>query len=111
MNKIFVQIIDNPFEDLLINDDYFDNGADNQAIAEQLQESLDYHYPNMVHVEYIDLFLEDEDRFQEIREMLGHGLITLPVVLINGRAFFHGGVSYKMILDEIENILSSGPIH
>jgi len=111
MNKIFVQIIDDPFEDLLINEDYFDNGADNQAIAEQLQESLDYHYPNMVHVEYIDLFLENEDRFQEIREMLGHGLITLPVVLINGKASFHGGISYRMILDEIENILSSGPIH
>ncbi len=111
MNRIHIQILDNPFEDVFLGDDYYDDGPNNQAIAEELQQSLDYHYPNMVLVEYIDLFLEDDEKFTEVREMLSHGLITLPVILINGKPFIHGGISYKIILDEIENILSAGPIH
>ena len=106
-----MQILDNPFEDVVFSDSSFDESVNNQAIAEELQNSLDFHYPSMVHVEYIDLFLEDEGRFVEIREMLGHGLITLPVILINGYPFLHGGISYIIIIEEIEKMLSSGPVN
>jgi disulfide oxidoreductase YuzD len=108
---IYIQIIDNPFQDIIYSDLYYDNGATNQAIAEHLQYSLDYYYPNMVYVEYIDLFLEDEERFPEIREMFSFGLITPPVILINGKAIFHGGISYRIIIEEIDRMLSSGPLH
>ncbi|NOX20788.1 MAG: hypothetical protein GXO99_05970 [Nitrospirae bacterium] len=111
IQRIHIQILDNPFEDVNFSDNYFDEGINNQALAEQLQNSLDYHFPNLVHVEYIDLFLEDDNRFAEVRELLSHGLITLPVILINGEPFIHGGISYKVIIEEVERMLSSGPVH
>ncbi len=111
LQRIFIQILDNPFEDVLFSDSSIDESVNNQAIAEELQNSLDFHYPSMVHVEYIDLFLEDEGRFIEIREMLSHGLITLPVILINGSPFLHGGIAHAVIMDEIGKLLSSGPVH
>ncbi|RMG01385.1 MAG: hypothetical protein D6726_09615 [Nitrospirae bacterium] len=111
MNRIYLQIIDNPFEDLVYSETSYDEGATNHALAEELQTSFDIQYPNMVHVEYIDLFLEDESRFPEIREMLSHGLLRLPVILINGNPFLHGGISYQIIMEEVEKILSAGPLH
>lgn len=111
IRSIHIQIVDNPFQDITFSESYYDEGANNQAIAEQLQESLNYHYPNMIHVEYIDLFLEEESRFAEIREMLSFGLISPPVILLNGKPLFHGGISYSIILEEIEKIIASGPIH
>ncbi len=111
LNRIHIQILDNPFEDLNFSVPAVDEVADNQAVAEDLQNSMDFHYPGMVHVEYVDLFLEEDDRFSEIREMVSHGLITLPVILINGRPFLHGGISRSIIIEEIEKLLSSGPVH
>jgi disulfide oxidoreductase YuzD len=111
LNRVHVQIIDNPFEEAFYSDDSLDEALNNQAIAEELQNSFDIHYPSMVHVEYIDLFMEEDQRFAEIRDMLRHGLIVLPVILINGRPFIHGGISYRAIMEEIEKRLSSGPVH
>ena len=111
IQRVYLQILDNPFEDLVYSESSYDDAVTNHAIAEELQNSFDFHYPNMVHVEYIDLFLEDDGRFPEIREMLSHGLVILPVILINGSPFLHGGISYDIIMEEIEKILSSGPSH
>jgi disulfide oxidoreductase YuzD len=108
---IYIQIIDSPFRDFICSDFYYDEGVTNQAIAEHLQYSLDYHYPNMVHVEYIDLFLEEEEKFSDIRDMFNFGIITPPLILINGKAMFHGGISYRIIMEEIDRMLSSGLSH
>lgn len=112
IQRVFLQIIDNPYEDVIFSDELtFDESVNNQAIAEELQKSMDFHYPSMVHVEYVDLFLEEGDRFSELKEMLSHGLISLPIIMINGRPFLHGGISYSMIIEEIERLISSGPSH
>lgn len=111
LNRIHLQILDNPYEDVFFSDTSIDEAVNNQAVTEELQSSLESNYPSMVHVEYIDLFLEDDRRFVEIREMLRHGLIVLPVVLINGSPFLHGGIPYKAIMEEVEKRLLSGPVH
>lgn len=111
LQRIHIQILDNPFEDVSFSESYFDEGVNNQALAEQLQTSLDYQYPNLVLVEYVDLFLEDESRFVEVRELVSHGLITLPVILINGEPFIYGAISYRAVIEEVERLLSMGPVH
>jgi glutaredoxin len=62
-------------------------------------------------VEYIDLFLNDEIHFPEIRSLLSQGAITTPVVLINGIPKIHGGIPRMIIKEEVEKLLSSGPLH
>ncbi len=111
LQRIHIQILDNPFEDLNFSESYYDEGVNNQAFAEELQAALDYQYPNLVLVEYIDLFLEDESRFTEVRELVSHGLLSLPVVLINGTPFIYGAISYRAVLEEVERLLSTGPVH
>ncbi|RMG69690.1 MAG: hypothetical protein D6710_08445 [Nitrospirae bacterium] len=111
LQRIHIQILDNPFEDVNFSESYYDEGVNNQTLAEQLQTSFDYQYPNLVLVEYIDLFLEDESRFAEVRELISHGLITLPVILINGEPFIHGAISYRVIHEEVERLISKGPVH
>jgi hypothetical protein len=85
--------------------------VENQLLAEQLDSELRYHYPSVVSVEYIDLFSSDEDSFPEVRQMLHQGVITTPVVLINGVPRMHGGIPTGLIKTEVERIISSGPLH
>lgn len=111
LEKIFIQIIDNPFENIIYSDTFEDIASHNRALAEELQILFDLNYPTMVSVEYIDLFFNEDENFQNIREMLSHGVITLPFILVNGTPLYYGAISNKIIIDEIEKRLSSGPIH
>jgi hypothetical protein len=111
MQRVYLQILDNPFEDLIYSELTYDDAVTNNAIVEELRNSLDFHFPSMVLVEYIDLFLEEDNRFTEVRELLSHGIISLPVILINGKPVYHGGISHSIILEEIEKLFLSGPIH
>ena len=68
-------------------------------------------YPYVVSVEYIDLFMDDENEFPEIGELLRHGAINTPVILINGVPKIHGGIPYAVIKKRLRRSLSSGPVH
>ncbi|MDA8155091.1 MAG: hypothetical protein M0Z52_01350 [Actinomycetota bacterium] len=109
LQRVIIQILDNPA--------YWSGGAapsrpvDNESIAAELRNDLNYNYPSVTSVEYIDLFEGDEESFPEIRELLHQGLITAPIVLINGVPKMHGGIPSYLIKTEVEKIISSGPLH
>jgi len=98
-------------EDIIFSNEKFDDFATNKVLAEELQKEMSSSYPFVVSVEYVDLFTDDEGEFPEIRELLRHGAINTPVVLINGIPKIHGGIPYAVIKTEIEKVLSSGPVH
>ena len=109
LQRVHIQILDNPMEDIIASNERFDNYSTNKVLAEELQKEMSFSYPYVVSVEYVDLFTDDESDFPEIRELLRHGAINTPVVLINGVPKIHGGIPYAVIKTEIEKVLSSGP--
>ncbi len=111
LRRVYIQILDNPMEDVIFSSERFDDSATNKILAEELQKEMSHVYPYVVSVEYIDLFMDDENEFPEIRELLRHGAINTPVVLINGIPKIHGGIPYSVIRKEVEKVLSSGPVH
>lgn len=84
---------------------------DNRLIADELKKDMIFYYPSFVSVEYIDLLFDNEGDFSEIRELLMQGAIKTPVVLINGVPKIHGGIPLSVIKEEVEKMLSSGPLH
>ena len=62
-------------------------------------------------VEYVDLFMDGEEEFEDIKELLRMGALNTPVVLINGVLKIHGGIPASVIKREVEKLLSSGPLH
>ena len=112
IQRVHIQILDNPlaFDEADFYDDFYDS-ADNRIIADELKKDLFFFYPSFVSVEYIDLFMDDERHFPEIREMLRQGAIKAPVVLINGIPKIHGGIPSTVIKQEVEKMISSGPTH
>ncbi|MDH5202522.1 MAG: thioredoxin family protein [Nitrospirota bacterium] len=111
LQRVHIQILDNPMENVLLNAEEFENPVTNRALAENLRKELNYFYPSVVFVEYIDLFMDGEEDFDDIRELLSLGAITTPVVLINGVLKIHGGISTSVIKKEVERLISSGPVH
>ena len=111
LQRVHIQILDNPMENVLLNAEEFENPVTNRALAENLRKELNYFYPSVVFVEYIDLFMDGEEDFDDIRELLSLGAITTPVVLINGVLKIHGGISASVIKKEVERLISSGPVH
>ncbi len=111
LQRVHIQILDNPMENIIFSNERFDNYLTNKVLAEELQKEMSFSYPYVVSVEYVDLFMDDESDFPEIRELLRHGAINTPVVLINGVPKIHGGIPYAVIKAEIEKVLSSGPLH
>lgn len=111
LQRVHVQILDNPHEELLYNWDEFGTPLTNREIAEELKKEMDYFYPSLVFVEYIDLFTDEEEGFGEIRELLRVGAIDTPIVLINGTIRTYGNISSSVIKKEVEKLLSLGPIH
>lgn len=111
LRRVYIQILDNPMEDIVFTNEKFDEAESNRFLAEELQKEMSHTYPLMVSVEYVDLFMDDENEFSEIRELLRHGAINTPVILINGVPKIHGGIPYSAIKNEIEKVLSSGPVH
>ncbi len=111
LRRVYIQILDNPTEDVIFSSEKFEESATNKVLADELQKEMSYSYPYVVSVEYIDLFMDDEREFPEIRELLRHGAINTPVILINGVPKIHGGIPYAVIRKEVEKVLSSGPMH
>ncbi|MFZ6016725.1 MAG: hypothetical protein ACOYU0_03760 [Nitrospirota bacterium] len=111
LQRVHIQILDNPMEGILFKGDIFENSITNKVLADELKKELNYFYPSVVSVEYIDLFMDEEEEFDDIRELLRLGAVNTPVVLINGVLKIHGGIPSSVIKKEVEKLLSSGPVH
>jgi hypothetical protein len=110
LQRVHIQILDNPMEGILFEDASEVVGT-NKVLTEELSKEMNYFYPSVVYVEYIDLFMDGEEEFDDIRELLRLGAVTTPVVLINGALKIHGGIPASVIKREVEKLLSSGPVH
>lgn len=110
LQRIRIQILDNPIEEVILNAEEFEEPVRNRILADELKKEMNYYYPTVVSVEYIDIFMDDR-KFPEIMELMRQGAITPPVVLINGVPRIHGGIPRAIIKEEVERILSLGPVH
>lgn len=110
LQRVHIQILDNPTEGILFDDASEVTGT-NKVLTEELSKEMNYFYPSVVFVEYIDLFMDGEEEFDDIRELLRLGAVNTPVVLINGVLKIHGGIPTSVIKKEVEKLLSSGPVH
>ena len=111
LQRVHIQILDNPIEGVILDAEEFEEPIKNKILADELRKEMNYCYPNVVAVEYIDLFLNDELYFPEIRDLLSQGAINTPVILINGVPKIHGGIPRMIIKEEVEKLLSAGPLH
>jgi hypothetical protein len=111
LQRVHIQILDNPMEGILFDEDASEVAGTNKILTEELSKEMNYFYPSVVFVEYIDLFMDGEEEFDDIRELLRLGAVNTPVVLINGVLKIHGGIPPSVIKKEVEKLLSSGPVH
>jgi len=112
LQRVHVQILDHSANDIIIADKKFQQPVTNKFLADELKSELNSSYPSMVSVEYIDLFMhEDDEYFIDIMELLRQGAITAPVILINGILRIHGGIPPSVIKKEVEKLIFSGPVH
>ncbi|MEK7712918.1 MAG: hypothetical protein AAB301_02760, partial [Nitrospirota bacterium] len=59
LQRVHIQILDNPMEDIIASNERFDNYSTNKVLAEELQKEMSFSYPYVVSVEYVDLFMDD----------------------------------------------------
>jgi hypothetical protein len=111
LQRVRIQILDNPMEGVILDAEEFDEPARNKMLADELRKEMHYYYPTVVSVEYIDLFMNDDMDFPEIRELLSQGAINSPVILINGVPKLHGGIPKSVIREEVDRLMSDGPVH
>ena len=111
LQRVHIQILDNPLEEILLSGEELESSMSNRQLVEELKNEMNYFYPSVVCVEYKDLFMDGEGEFEEIRELLMLGVINTPVVLINGVIKIQGSIPISVIKQEIEMLLSSGPVH
>ena len=111
LQRVHIQVLDNPAEGILYDEHSSEVGGTNKILTEELSKELGYVYPSVVYVEYIDLFMDGEEEFDDIKELLRMGALNTPVVLINGVLKIHGGIPATVIKKEVEKLLSSGPAH
>ena len=109
--RVHVQVLDNPTEGILFDDNTTETGGTNKVLTDELSKEMNYFYPSVVFVEYIDLFMDGEEEFDDIKELLRMGALNTPVVLINGVLKIHGGIPASVIKKEVEKLLSTGPVH
>lgn len=109
--RVHIQVLDNPAEGILFDDHSTEVGGTNKVLTDELSKEMNYFYPSVVYVEYIDLFMDGEEEFDDIKELLRMGALSTPVVLINGILKIHGGIPGTVIRKEIDKLLSSGPAH
>lgn len=110
LQRVHIQVLDNPLEEIILNEDEFNPSPTNRQVTEELKKEMNYFFPSVVFVEYIDLFMNGEE-FEEIRELLQLGVINTPIVLINGALKIQGSIPTSAIKQEVETLLSSGPVH
>ena len=108
--RVHIQILDNPTENVIFEDTTVTAGA-NKVLVEELTKEMNDSYPSAVYVEYVDLFMDSDEEFEDIRELLRLGAINPPIILINGVLKIHGGIPSTVIRKEVDKLLSSGPIH
>jgi len=111
LQRVHIQILDNPVETVLFEDSSNEGDGTNKVLTDELSKEMSYFYPSVVCVEYIDLFMDGEEEFDDIKELLRLGALNTPIVLINGILKIHGGIPASVILREVEKLLSSGPAH
>ncbi|HWR58278.1 MAG TPA: hypothetical protein VN328_05265 [Thermodesulfovibrionales bacterium] len=111
LHRVSIQILDNPMEDIILDAEEFEEPARNRVLADELRKEMNYSYPTVVSVEYIDLFTGNDIDFPDIRELLRQGAISAPVILINGIPRIHGGIPGAVIKAEVDRLLSEGPVH
>jgi hypothetical protein len=111
LQRVHIQVLDNPSEEIILNEDEGEHPVTNRQLTEELKKEMCYFYPSVVFVEYIDLFMDGEEEFEEIRELLQLGILNTPVILINGVLKIQGGIPISIIKQEVETLLSSGPVH
>jgi hypothetical protein len=111
LQRVHIQILDNPTEVILFDDNSPDVPGTNKVLSDELSQEMNYFYPSVVFVEYVDLFMDGEEEFDDIKELLRVGALNTPVVLINGILKIHGGIPATVIRREVERLLSSGPMH
>jgi hypothetical protein len=111
LQRVHIQILDNPMESIVFDDSTTELSGTNKVLSEELSQEMDYFYPSVVCVEYIDLFMDGDEEFDDIKELLRIGALNTPVVLINGVLKVHGGIPASVIRKEVEKLLSSGPVH
>ncbi len=111
LQRVHVQILDNPTESVLFDDSTTEVTGTNKILTEELSKEMNYFYPSVVFVEYVDLFMDGEEEFDDIKELLRLGALNTPIVLINGVLKIHGGIPAAVIKREVEKLLSSGPVH
>jgi hypothetical protein len=111
LQRVYIQILDNPMEDVILDAGEFDEPIRNKLLADELRKEMNYYYPTVVSVEYIDLFMGNDMDFPEIRELLRQGAISAPVILINGIPKIHGGIPRTVIREEVDKLISEGPVH
>jgi hypothetical protein len=111
LQRVYIQILDNPLEDVILDAEEFEEPIKNKLLADELRKEMSYSYPTVVSVEYIDLFMGNDMDFPEIRELLRQGAINAPVILINGIPKIHGGIPRAVIREEVDKLISEGPVH
>jgi hypothetical protein len=109
--RVHVQILDNPTDSVLFDDHTTEVSGTNRILTDELSQEMNYFYPSVVFVEYVDLFMDGEEEFDDIKELLRMGALNTPVVLINGVLKIHGGIPASVIKREVEKLLSLGPLH
>jgi hypothetical protein len=111
LQRVHIQVLDNPTEGVLFDDNTTESSGTNKILTEELSDEMNYFYPSVVYVEYIDLFMDGEEEFDDIRELLRLGALHTPVVLINGMLKVHGGIPATVIRREVDKLLSEGLTH
>jgi hypothetical protein len=111
LQRVHIQILDNPTEGVLFDDNTTEISGTNKILTEELSNEMNYFYPSVVYVEYIDLFMDGEEEFDDIKELLQLGALNAPVVLINGVLKVHGGIPATVIRREVDRLLSEGLVH
>jgi len=110
MKRIHIQVLDNPVDDMFY-EEYATEVETNRILTSELSKEMKYFFASVVFVEYVDLFMDNEEEFDDIRELLRIGAVKTPVVLINGALRIHGGIPSAVIRQEVEKIISDGQIH
>jgi len=111
LQRVHIQILDNPTEGVLFDDNTTEISGTNKILTEELSNEMNYFYPSVVYVEYVDLFMDGEEEFDDIKELLQLGALNTPVVLINGVRKVHGGIPASVIRREVDKLFSEGLIH
>ena len=77
--------------------------------TQELGRRLAKYYGPRVVAEYVDIFSPQMMEHQEELRLLSRGNIPLPLVSIDGKPSFAGGISLEMISEELEK-LGFGPL-